>query len=271
VGDLLQAYYHNTDFKKDTSFLHRFVGDELRGFLSRKFNRWLASEPLLDAFIQACDYTSAVPVEAVVSDVRVSLKCILPFIFQPVPGEYICLGVTWSNSDFGAGMLTIATSVWSARSFSHTVLDSALSRVHIGKLIQDTDLELSDDTAKKEVIAQCAAIGDVVESQLRYSNVDRVLRAIRAASEEKIAWLDIKPHLARLLAKADVQRLQEAFDHDVVDLPPAVLCDGEKMVSKWWAISAVGWLANHTSDADRKTELQNLAGPLLEPFMKKVK
>jgi hypothetical protein len=272
VAHLLQEYFHNTKFNDKSGqvqFLNRFVGDELRGFVSRKFNRWLASEPLLDAFLFACDMNNVVPVEAVASDIRLSLKCVLPFIFEPVPGEFICFGINWTNSDFGAGRLTLATTIWSARTHCYSVLDTALSRVHLGSVLEDSDLEISADTAEKEVIAQCAAIRDTVTAQLSFHKVDRLLSAIEAAYEAELSWSDIKKHISRFLTQTDVDKLKLAFDSGVVDLPPLKVSGAVRTASAWWLTSSVSWLAQQTTDGERKLELQNRAGALLEPYLSK--
>jgi hypothetical protein len=246
-------------------FLHRIVGNELRGFLSRRYNRYLASVPLLRAFVEACRASGARPVEAVATDVRVSLKCLLPEVYEAFPGEYVCMGVEWSNSDFGAGKLSVCMTLWRVASATSTVLDQTISRIHIGSVIEESDLELSEDTLRKEVIAQQGAIGDAVKEQLSERVVTKLVEAVRVAHEEKIPWSKLKTQLSRFLGKADVESVQNLLDgkgETIIDLPPISFEGSERVANLWWAASVVGNIANKVDDLERKLELQREAGKL---------
>lgn len=255
-----------------TRFLHRIVDGELRGFLSRRYNRHLASAPLLAAFIDATHAKGAVPMEAQSSAVRVSLKCLMPTVFEAFPGEYIGIGSEWANSDFGAGKLSISQTIWRVSTGTSSVLDETLGRVHLGSIIEDSDIEMSDDTALAEVDAQRKAIRDAVYHQFSVANVDRLLTALRAARDEQIPWSRLKGQLARFLAKADVDWLQATLDtggESIIDLPPLSFApDGTPMPNSYWAASAVSAIAAKTEDMDRRSELQREAGKLLANFLK---
>ena len=255
-----------------TKFLHRLVGDgdtlELRGFLSRNFNRHLASLPLLRGFVTACRKVGALPIEASSSSVRFSLKCFLPYVFEPVDGEFVAFGATWSNSDFGAGRLKVAMSIMRVSSGTTSVLEDAMSRVHIGSVIQDSDLEISDETAAKEVDTQVSAIQDAVCSQLSPKPVERLLEALEKAAEAKVPWDRLRSEIQRVLQKhevADVKAMLESGIDDIVDLPPPGRDEsGKPIATRWWASNTLGWLASKEQNPDRKDELQSLAGTLLK-------
>ena len=187
LGDSLNRLFYNTPFKSTGGeaprFLHRIVDNELRGFLSRRFNRFLASAPLLNAFVEVCRAQGAQPVEAGNTAVRSYLKCIMPQVHEPFPGEFICIGTEWSNSDFGKGRLTVCQTVWRVASGSSSVLDESVNRVHLGSIIQDSDLEISDDTARKEVTAQQSAIADAVTAGFSAKTVERLVKAMQLAHE----------------------------------------------------------------------------------------
>lgn len=255
-----------------TRFLHRVVDGELRGFLSRRYNRHLASAPLLRAFIDACEAQDAIPIEAIASPVRVSLKYLLPDVFEAFPGEYIGIGSEWSNSDFGAGKLSISQTVWRIATGTSSVLDETLGRVHLGSIIEDSDIEMSNETALAEVDAQRKAIRDAVNHQFAVKNVDRLLTALRAARDEQIPWTRLRGQLTRFLSKSDVDWLQNTLDmkgESIIDLPPISFApDGTPMANTYWAASAVGAIAAKTEDTDRRSELQREAGKLLASLLK---
>lgn len=263
----LNTLFHNETFKDragNPRFLHRIVGDELRGFLSRRFNRHIASAPLLRSYLAACQHVGAVPCESTASDIRLALKCMLPSVFEVTPGQFVCVGVEWANSDFGAGRMQVALSVWIPQGDRFTVLDHVLSRVHIGSVIEDSDIELSDETAQKESEAQSSAIRDAVIGQLAPDSVDRLLNGIRMAHEEEIPWDKLKGQLARYAARADIDNLQQLLDDKSVDLPPISRDGAEIIPTKWWACNALAYLANRTNDPEKKLELQHAAGSFIE-------
>jgi len=267
----LEELFHKGSYKdragNQTKFLHRTVKGELRGFLSRSFNRQLASLPLLRGFVGACTKAEARAVSASTSAVRFTLKCFLPYVFEPVEGEFVAIGATWSNSDFGAGRLRVAMSTMRISSGSTAVLNDVMSRVHIGSIIQDSDLEVSDSAAAKEVEAQVAVIQDVVAKQLSPEPVNRVLDIIAAAHDEKVPWHRLKVELGRLLQKtevASIKKLLETGADDIIDLPPpGITSGGEPIATRWWASNVVSWVADKEQNVDRQNELQQLAGDLI--------
>lgn len=267
LGQILTESFQKTDFHDRSGkprFLHRIVGNELRGFLSKRFNRHLASAPLLRAFLAATREVDAFPFEATATDVKLALKCYLPYVFEPVKGEYVCLGVEWANSDFGAGRMQVALTMWMPRGDRFTVLDHALSRVHIGSVIEDADIELSDETAQKEAEAQSSAIRDSVKTQLSVESIEKVLKAIELAHKDEVPWHRLKGNLARFLGKKEIDNLHEALKQEILELPPVKKIDGESIASKWWASSALSWLAAKEMDPEKRLELQHAAGSFIE-------
>ena len=252
-------------------FLHRLVGTELRGFLSHRYARHLATAPLLRAFIDSCRSAGAKPIEATSSSVRNALKCLLPKVFEAFPGEYICLGVEFSNSDFGAGRLVIQSTVWRVNTGAACVLDEALSKVHVGAIIDDSDLQLSEGTWQKETEAQKSVIVDVVAQLLSEKTVEHLLKALRFARDEQIPWSKLKARLTSIISKGDLDWLQQAADNGggIVDLPPISFTpDGVRVPNAYWAAAAVGAIASKTEDQDRRMDLQREAGKLLAEAMR---
>lgn len=247
-------------------FLHRIVGAELRGFLSSRFNRHLASLPLLKAFRDACQDMTAQAIEATSSPVRSSLKYLLPNMFEAFPGEYVAIGAEWGNSDFGAGKLTVCQTIWRAKTATSVVLDETISRVHLGSVITESDLELSEDTLRKEVVAQCGAIKDAVTALLSQQTVERLLFSLRCAHEEQIPWTKVKSRLHKVLSKTELTWLQEMVDKGdgIVDLPPVSFTpEQERVPNAYFVSSALGYLASKSEDDDKKLILQSEAGKFL--------
>jgi hypothetical protein len=270
LADNLNGLYHIpqwADRNGPQRFLHRVVGFELRGFLSHRYNRHLASAPMLRTFVDVCRAAGARPIDATTTDVRISLKYLLPKVFEAFPGEVVCFGSEFGNSDFGAGRLTVRSTIWRASSGCSSVLDEVFGKVHIGSVIEDSDIEMSDDTAHKEVVAQQGAIRDAVTQQLQEKTVEKLLKAIRLAHEEEVPWHKLRPQLAKFLGKAELEMMEHHLKGDVgsiFDLPPISHQQGEHIPNSYWASTYVSMLANGSADPDKKLELQKEAGRLLE-------
>lgn len=261
----LNRLFEKQDFlnrlKEPAEFLHRLVGDELRAFLTQSYNRHLMSMPLLNGFLEACQGVGAEPVQALVTDTRVGLQCYLPYAFQPLPNEFIAVGAWWGNSDFGDGRLKVSHTVLRIYAGSTAVMEDSYSRVHLGSVVRDSDITLSDEVAVKEIDTVCTAIKDAVRIVLSPDSVRRLLIVIKKADEEGIPWKILKTRLAAVLTKEEIGKLEEAYEQKIVDLPsPGVGADGTPLASKWWTSSALAWLADKETDIVRQTDLRQAAG-----------
>jgi hypothetical protein len=263
----LNRSFGNIDFgqKGDPRFLHRIVGTELRGFLSRRFNRHIASAPLLRAFVAASQDAGAVPFDARATPVKFYLKTYIPEVFEPVPGEFVAVGVEWSNSDFGAGRMQVALSLWRSKTGGFTVLDKVLSKVHIGSVMSDGDIEISEETARKEADAQASAIADAVRAQLDPEYVTKVLAAIEEAHQDQIPWDRLKGQLAKILNKKELEAIEKL--QGVQDLPP-ILVNGDLIPTRWWVSSALAKLSQDADSPERAVELERASGNFLKTEVK---
>jgi hypothetical protein len=137
----------------------------------------------------------------------------------------------------------------------------------VGSILEDSDLvELSNETAQKEVVAQRGLITDVVTQLLAEKTVDRLLQMLRAAHDQQIPWSKLKGRLSAVLSKADLNWLQQAADNGsgIVDLPSISYSpDGERVPNAYWAAAALSAIASRTEDADKKMDLEAKAGELL--------
>jgi hypothetical protein len=257
--------------KNPAKFLHRIVGDTLLGFLSRSYNRKLVTAPLLRTFLEVCAEHGAGPLEATTTYVRTRIKCVLPHVFEPVDGEFVAFGVAFGNSDFGDGMLDVSNLVFRLNALdlhkkkygSISVMDRAFSKTHLGSIIKESDIEMSDETADKEVIAVQSAIRDVVNAQLSMDAIDKTLDAIRTASQEHIPWHTVRELLTAVLSKKDADKARVMLDVGVEELPPVNAGADGPQATGWWASNLVGWFADKEVDPDKKAQLQELAGDIL--------
>jgi hypothetical protein len=235
-------------------YLVRSVNGEVRGFLSDRYRR-LDSRPLIEAFAEACGAVGAVPVDGVVSDTRLALKAFLPMVFEPVPNEVMCLGIEWGNSDFGAARHTVRAMIWRLWCTNKATMEDSLAQVHLGRQLGD-DIQFSQRTYDLDTRASVSALRDVVRGVLGPAKVNTLLDTIKTANEKKIEWKNVKTALARRLLKGEMTQVEAAYEsEDVVNLPAGK--------SAWRASNAISWIAGKTADADRRLELERVAGELV--------
>lgn len=237
-------------------YLSRSVATQIRGVMSDRFRR-LDSRPLLDAFAGVCSEVGAVPVEGHASDLRVAMKALLPTIYEPIPGEVLCVGVEWGNSDFGAARHTVRSFIYRVWCANGATMEDALSQVHLGGRLAD-QIDYSRRTYELDTRTSVSALRDVVRGALGPGQVESLLATIKAAHEHQIEWKGVAGRLARRLTKGELDAAKTAFDSsDVVNLP------AEK--SLWRVSNAISWIAGQGDKAtDRRLELQRIAGELLD-------
>ena len=259
--------FTNSEFKSKAEgpkkFMIRSVGSTIRGFLSQNFNRKLGTATMLRAFVEGCAEHSAGPVEAWHTDIKTSVKCVLPYVFEPLPGEFIAFGLTFTNSDFGAGRLGLSETVMRVSSGTVSVLEDRLRRSHIGPAIEG-DFELSEELAGEETALIQHTIKEVVGQVFTHDTVKKKLEAIKKAHEKEIPWSTLKGALSQLLTEEELNSMETLLNSaDVVDLPPVGTSDGKAMPTAWWASNALSFLAMKVDNPERQADLQSAAGSLM--------
>jgi hypothetical protein len=278
-ASILNTMYGNQRFVdrygEPKQFLHRLVSGELRGFLTSTFNPHLTTAHLIKPFIEACADHQAGPVEAHTSDVRVTLKCCMPYIFEPYAGEFVAFGSTFSNSDFGAGMLKICLTSLRISSGTVSVLEDGYKRVHLGPMLRESDIRVDDEAALKERQAFVQHVRSAVNNQLSEQSISTFLSLIRTANDHQLEWYRLRSTLKRVLREKEIdvveQLLQRGGD-EIIDLPKPQYDQetGDPVATAWWAANVLGWLAGKEEDVDRKQDIQALAGQLVSPAGRKV-
>lgn len=272
----LVDYIFNTHFREGVykdrkglpaKFLHRLMNGELVGFLSRNYNRKLGTVAMMRPFIEQCTKHGARPVEAVHSTLKTSLKCVLPTVYEPIDGEFVAFGATYTNSDFGAGSLTVNSVVLRISSGSSSVLEGKMKKVHLGAMITDSDIELSENTMNLESKTHQAAVRDMVDVAFSEETIRNTIETVKFAAERKLPWDKLVSKAKEILNKAELDKLYALLGESrkgVIDLPPVTVNDlGDPEANAWWASAALGTLASDIQNVERKLEIQELAGSLL--------
>lgn len=259
AADILNRHFHESQAVERDSlpgkrFLVRAVQNQSRAILSDRFRR-LDSRPLVETFAKGCASIGAVPVDGVVSDLRLALKAFLPIVFEPIPGEVMCLGIEWGNSDFGTAKHSLRAYILRLTCLNGATMEDSLAQVHLGGRLAD-NVEFSEKTYQLDTATQASAMGDLIQNVLGPKHVDLLLATIKSAGEKQINWKGAKSAIEKRLLKSELQLVQDAFEsQDVINLPAGN--------SVWRMSNAISWIAGKTVDQDRSLELQRLAGEVL--------
>jgi hypothetical protein len=248
IAHNLNEIYHHLDGER---FLLRQVRGEMRGFLSDQFRR-LDSRPLLEAFVTAIRRFNARPVDGFALQTKMNVRAILPYVFEPFPGEIMAFGAQLTDSDFGDSKLSMSGFVLRMWCTNLATTEDVLTQVHLGRRLSDA-VQFSDRTMQLDTQAMASAINDVASHVLAPAAVNKYLDLVRKANEEKIEPTQINAWAKKNLTKAETEKAVDKFSSaDVVTLPPGQ--------TRWRWSNALSWLANETLDEHRKLELQEFAG-----------
>lgn len=234
-------------------YLVRTVGGEHRGLLSANYRR-LDSRPLLDAFVKGCNEIGAVPYDGVASDVRAVVRAIVPRVFN-VNGDVFCLGLTWQNSDFGAGAYAITGFILRLLCDNGAMTESELRQIHLGRKLDDAEI-FSRRTYELDTETMTSATSDIVRALLSPKALEGKVERIQAAASREVEFHNAVRPVREQLTKGEFERAKEAFDgRDEWNLPAGK--------TQWRASNALSWIAKDSSDADRTIELEQMAGKLI--------
>lgn len=250
AAEVLRKHYRNRDAEK---MLARSVDGELRGWLSDRYRR-LDARPLLDALVVELERAGAVPYYGTATDTRVALKALVPEIVEPVPGEYMVLGLEWGNSDYGNGPHRLAQFGIRVACLNGMTRDSVLREIHVGGRLSDNDIRYSQRTYELDTRASVSALKDTVRGVLGSGARTKFLDSIRAANEREVTAESLR-RTAKNLPEKTKKAVVDAFtSSDVINLPAGN--------TAWRASNAISWIAK-TATGDTRLDLERLAGKIV--------
>lgn len=235
--------------------LIRAVGPEARAILSDKYRR-IDSRPIVEQLAEQAQKLGLVPMGGVSTDLRFGIRLCLPEVYEVIPGEFVCFGLNWSNSDFGKGANTFSAFFLRVICNNGMISDVALRQVHLGRRLDD-DSMLSEKTMQLDTLAAASAAEDVVRGYLSPEKIEERLTAVRAAAAKDVTPQRVEEFLKKHLSKEGVAQAKAAYlSADVEMIPP-----GQNV---WRLSNALSWLANTEGvNAEQALDYQELAGKAL--------
>lgn len=249
AAEVLRQHYRNRPAER---VLARSVGRQMRGWLSDRFRR-IDARPLLETLTGALQTMGAVPYFGTATETRVALKALHPEIIEPVPGEFLVLGLEWSNSDYGNGPHRLSQFALRVACLNGMTRESVLREVHIGGRLS-ADILYSDRTYNLDTQASVSALKDTVKGVLGPAARDKLVNEIRKANDKEYSIGALKTATKALSAKTQ-KAIVDAFEsNDVINLPAGP--------TAWRASNAISWIAK-TADDETKLDLERLAGKIV--------
>lgn len=233
--------------------LVRSVRGTARAVLSDKYRR-LDSRPILENLSAEAQKLGLMPMGGIATDLQFRIRLAVPQVFEPLEGEFVMLGLDWSNSDFGRGAHDITAFLLRVACANGAVRDSAFRQVHLGKRLS-ADGVLSEQTLQLDTMAAASAAGDVVRAYLEPARIEERLNEVRAAAARDVTPMAVDAFLKKHLGKEGAARAAETYRSAEVEmLPPGN--------SVWRLSNALSWLANE-AEGDARADLQEAAGKAL--------
>lgn len=251
LAESLNRVYHHSNGKRN---LVRSVSEEVRGFLGGNFRR-LDAAPLAIAFCESVQSLGAVIADGVSLDTKVRLRAYLPYIFEPVPNEFMLIGLQWNNSDYGDGPHGASLFALRMACTNLAIGEVVLRQIHIGKRLDD-NITYSQATYEADTKANVLALHDTVRYALGPAQVESYLGTIKDAYESPVAGDPVEV-LKKKLNKTEAATVAAYYNSpDVENLPPG------KTVAR--LANAITWFAQSDGvSAGRALELQEVAGAMI--------
>lgn len=250
AADILNRSYANLPRER---CLARSVNGQLRGWMSDRYRR-IDSRPCLDALVSEAEQVGALPFDGNATETRVAVKIILPRVLEPMPGEFVALGLEWSNSDYGNGTHGVREFLLRVACLNGATRENLLRQIHLGARLADT-IEYSDRTLRLDTAASVSALKDVVRGALGPAAVENLAAKLRAAADRQASAATVRGAL-KSFPKDTVKAAVDAFEsNDVLNLPAGP--------TAWRASNAISWIARHVDDAEKRLDLERAAGALV--------
>jgi hypothetical protein len=252
--NLNALYAHAGGENGEGKLLVRAVGRQVRGVLSNSY-RPEDGRPAIDALLGVAKDCGAVVAGGDALDTRTSIKIMVAKPVELFPGEWAVFGLDYRTSDYGNGARELMAWCLRLLCLNGAVTTANYRKVHIGARVVD-EVEYSKKTRQLNSAASASAARDIGRALLGPESIAQTVDRVRAAHA---AHLDPDAALAALkkdVNVAEAKSIVEKFNSpDVELLPPGQ--------NKWRWSNAISWLATQTEDADRRLDLEQLAGAVL--------
>lgn len=249
ASDVVNRELHNSDGKP---LLVRIVAGRVSAVLSDRFRR-LDSRPILESLIGACDAVDGALFDGVVTETRVAIRWVVLRLVSPAPGEWICPGFEWSNSDVGDGRHLLRPFVYRVEGDLDVSLSDSLSEVHVGHPIP-LDVEQADKLIRSETKKRVKEFSVAAIDMMAEDAVEALRLRVEAATKCR-RWKQARQVVLKHLRKSELEKAEAYFQDEDVILPK-----GKTL----WRFGLAVRMVGESTSKNRELELRRLAGVIIE-------
>ena len=258
LTDTVNRHFEAAPAKRMVRAFHRESGNVARAFLSDRYRR-LDNDTLAEVILPVLSDLPDVRIESCdVTERKLYIKALCPRIQADVKvGDPVQAGLVISNSEIGAGSLSISPLIYRLVCRNGMITTDATRRYHVGRRIEEGSLEIyADDTLKADDEAFWRVARDHVKAAVNETRFLTHVDKLREAAGEKILGdpAETVSLLQQELKLTDVERggvlrfLVEGGD-----------------LSKYGLAQAVTQFSQDESvDYDRATELEASGGRIID-------
>jgi hypothetical protein len=240
-------------------FLLRTVAGQTRAALSDKYRR-LNSMQIFLAFLTAAQQSGGTLMDAHDAETRAWMEVIHPEVVEfdtPLNGKnYAVFGARIRNSDFGHGSLELRSFMLNVRCLNGLVGETMMREIHMGGAIPE-NIIVSEETMIKDTEVRALMVRDAMKSIYSPRNKEAMISLIKGASSQEINITLETEKLPKLgVFKGEVEQLKTLLMNN----KPS---DGLKGAPTMWKFINGLTAVARDSEPERKRELENIAGTLL--------
>jgi len=238
----------------------RTLDGQARAFLSDRYRR-LDNYDLLQHVFPILKQLPDARFDSVeLTPSRMYLKVVTPRVqVEMQPGDIVQAGVVVSNSEIGQGMLSVQQLIFRCKCRNGLIVpDRALRKTHVGRLTEASIDEITlfkDDTLAADDQAFFLKVRDVVQSAVSESTF-----VVAAEKMRRTLGIQIKGDPVKAIEVLSTRYLFNEQERAGVLRSLIAVAD----LSGYGLVNAVTGFAQEVEDYDRSTELEAVAGRMLE-------
>jgi hypothetical protein len=240
--------------------LVRTLDGQARAFLSDRYRRLDNYDLLQHVFPILRQLPDARFDSVELTPSRMYLKVVTPRVqFEMQPGDIVQAGVVVSNSEIGQGMLSVQQLIFRCKCRNGLIVpDRALRKTHVGRLAEASSDEVTlfkDDTLAADDQAFFLKVRDVVQAA--------VSEATFVAAAEKMRrtlGIQIKGDPVKAVEVLSTRYLFN--EQERAGVLRSLIAEAD--LTGYGLVNAVTGYAQEVDDYDRSTELEAVAGRMIE-------
>lgn len=228
-----------------------------RAFLSDRYKRIENVEMLKYAMPSLAKIPEPQVLHCQLTSTRMYIKVVSKKLQAEVKkGDVVQCGVCISNSEVGAGSVSVQALDWRLRCLNGAISEQMLRSFHVGRQIEDDgEAFWADDTLKADDEALLLKMRDAVAAAVDEARFNERIEAMRGLTKIGIKADDITKSVKVLAAKAG------ATDAEAAGILKSLIEGAD--LSAWGMVNAVTAQAKKAKSYDRTVELEQAGGRLI--------